>query len=149
MSNLNYPFEPVAHEDWVLQIHKELRGQTEQIEFKDSIEELELNITEVPSHLLTISTPSESNEVNSVHFERIVDEKESNRRILLALMQGANALFIRIEKEQVDWKLVFDQIELAYIRTEILMQGEAQISELRTQLTKEQLSQIVLLSDEL
>ena len=149
MSNLNYPFEPVAHEDWVLQIHKELRGQTEQIEFKDSIEELELNITEVPSHLLTISSPSESNEVNSVHFERIVDEKESNRRILLALMQGANALFIRIEKEQVDWKLVFDQIELAYIRTEILMQGEAQISELRTQLTKEQLSHIVLLSDEL
>ena len=149
MSNLNYPFEPVAHEDWVLQIHKELRGQTEQIEFKDSIEELELNITEVPSHLLTISTPSESNEVNSVHFERIVDEKESNRRILLALMQGANALFIRIEKEQVDWKLVFDQIELAYIRTEVLVQGEAQISELRTQLTKEQLSHIVLLSDEL
>ncbi len=149
MSNLNYPFEPVAHEDWVLQIHKELRGQTEQIEFKDSIEELELNITEVPSHLLTISSPSESNEVNSVHFERIVDEKESNRRILLALMQGANALFIRIEKEQVDWKVVFDQIELAYIRTEILVQGEAQISELNTQLTKEQLSHIVLLSDEL
>jgi methylmalonyl-CoA mutase len=149
MSNLNYPFEPVAHEDWVLQIHKELRGQTEQIEFKDSIEELELNITEVPLHLLTISSPSESNEVNSVHFERIVDEKESNRRILLALMQGANALFIRIEKEEVDWKLVFDQIELAYIRTEILMQGEAQISELTTQLTKEQLSHIVLLSDEL
>ena len=149
MSNLNYPFEPVAHEDWVLQIHKELRGQTEQIEFKDSIEELELNITEVPSHLLTISTPSESNGVNSVHFERIVDEKESNRRILLALMQGANALFIRIEKEQVDWKVVFDQIELAYIRTEILVQGEAQISELNTQLTKEQLSHIVLLSDEL
>ena len=149
MSNLNYPFEPVAHEDWVLQIHKELRGQTEQIEFKDSIEELELNITEVPTNLLTISSPSESNEVNSVHFERIVDEKESNRRILLALMQGANALFIRIEKEQVDWKLVFDQIELAYIRTEILVQGEAQISELNTQLTKEQLSHIVLLSDEL
>ena len=149
MSNLNYPFEPVAHEDWVLQIHKELRGQTEQIEFKDSIEELELNITEVPSHLLTISSPSESNEVNSVHFERIVDEKESNRRILLALMQGANALFIRMEKERVDWKLVFDQIELAYIRTEILVQGEAQISELRTQFTKEQLSHIVLLSDEL
>jgi methylmalonyl-CoA mutase len=149
MSNLNYPFEPVAHEDWVLQIHKELRGQTEQIEFKDSIEELELNITEVPLHLLTISSPSESNEVNSVHFERIVDEKESNRRILLALMQGANALFIRIEKEQVDWKLVFDQIELAYIRTEVLVQGEAQISELATQLTKEQLSHIVLLSDEL
>ena len=149
MSNLNYPFEPVAHEDWVLQIHKELRGQTEQIEFKDSIEELELNITEVPSHLLTISSPSESNGVNSVHFERIVNEKESNRRILLALMQGANALFIRIEKEQVDWKVVFDQIELAYIRTEILVQGEAQISELNTQLTKEQLSHIVLLSDEL
>ena len=149
MSNLNYPFEPVAHEDWVLQIHKELRGQTEQIEFKDSIEELELNITEVPTNLLTISSPSESNEVNSVHFERIVDEKESNRRILLALMQGANALFIRIEKEEVDWKLVFDQIELAYIRTEILVQGEAQISELNTQLTKEQLSHIVLLSDEL
>ncbi len=149
MSNLNYPFEPVAHEDWVLQIHKELRGQTEQIEFKDSIEELELNITEVPTNLLTISSPSESNEVNSVHFERIVDEKESNRRILLALMQGANALFIRIEKEEVDWKLVFDQIELAYIRTEILMQGEAQISHLTTQLTKEQLSHIVLLSDEL
>ena len=149
MSNLHYPFESVAHEDWVLQIHKELRGQTEQIEFKDSIEELELNITEVPTNLLTISSPSESNEVNSVHFERIVDEKESNRRILLALMQGANALFIRIEKEEVDWKLVFDQIELAYIRTEILMQGEAQISDLTTQLTKEQLSHIVLLSDEL
>jgi methylmalonyl-CoA mutase len=149
MSNLHYPFEPVAHEDWVLQIHKELRGQTEQIEFKDSIEELELNITEVPTHLLSISSPSESNEVNSVHFERIADEKESNRRILLALMQGANALFIRIEKEQVDWKLVFDQIELAYIRTEILVQGEAQISELTTQLTKEQLTHIVLLADEL
>ena len=149
MSNLNYPFEPVAHEDWVLQIHKELRGQTEQIEFNDTIEDLALNITDVPAQLLNISTPSESNEVNSVHFERIVDEKESNRRIILALMQGANALFIRIENEQVDWTLVFDQIELAYIRTEVLIQREAQISELTTQLTKEQLSHIVLLSDEL
>jgi len=68
MSNLNYPFEPVAHEDWVLQIHKELRGQTEQMEFTDLIEDLALNITDLPKNTITISYPTESNEVNSVHF---------------------------------------------------------------------------------
>jgi hypothetical protein len=71
MSNLHYPFEPVAHEDWVLQIHKELRGQTEQIEFTDAIEDLALNITDIPKNTITISHPKESNPAMSVHFERI------------------------------------------------------------------------------
>jgi methylmalonyl-CoA mutase len=147
MSNLHYPFEPVAHEDWVLQIHKELRGQTEQIEFTDSIEDLALNITDIPKNTITISHPKESNPAMSVHFERILDEKESNRRILLALMQGANALFLQGGKDEIDWKIVLDQVGLAYIRTEILVSNEAQLTELKRQLTSEDLAQLILLSD--
>jgi methylmalonyl-CoA mutase len=147
MSNLNYPFEPVAHEDWVLQIHKELRGQTEQMEFTNVIEDLALNITDVPKNTITISYPTESNEVNSVHFERILDEKESNRRILLALMQGANALILQGGKDGIDWKIVLDQVGLEYIRTEILVQNEAQVSEIKGQLSSEAFGQLILLSD--
>ena len=87
--------------------------------------------------------------MNNVHYERITNEKESNRRILLALMQGADALFIRCEKSVIDWKSVLNQIELAYIRTEILVQNDAQLAELKAQLSSEQLNHIVLLKDEL
>jgi methylmalonyl-CoA mutase len=149
MSNLHYPFEPVAHEDWVLQIQKELRDQAEKIEFKDAIEGLSITITDSPKIILPISTPSDSTHVNNVHYERITNEKESNRRILLALMQGADALFIRCEKSVIDWKSVLNQIELAYIRTEILVQNDAQLAELKAQLSSEQLNHIVLLKDEL
>jgi methylmalonyl-CoA mutase len=149
MSNLHYPFEPVAHEDWVRQIHKELRDQTEHIEFKDAIEGLAITITEGPKNILNISTPTNSTHVHNVHFERISEEKESNRRILLALMQGADALFIRYEKSTIDWTIVLNQVELAYIRTEILVENDIQLQKLKEQLSSEQLNHIVLLKDEL
>ena len=147
MSNLNYPFAPVAHEDWVLQIQKELRDQTERMLFKDSIEGLELDVTELVSRITPIDFSSFRDSVNNIHFERIQTEKESNRRMLLALMQGANALFIRIEKEEVNWNIVFDNIELAYIRTEIIIQQSAQLGSLKNQLSSEQLEHIVVLND--
>ena len=131
MSNLNYPFAPVAHEDWVLQIQKELRDQTERMLFKDSIEGLELDVIEPVSIITPIDFSSFRDSVNNVHFERIQTEKESNRCMLLALMQGANALFIEIEKAEVDWNIVFDNIELAYIRTEIIIQQSAQLDSLK------------------
>ena len=131
MSNLNYPFVPVAHEEWVLQIQKELRDQTERMLFKDSIEGLELDVTEPLSRISPIDFSSFREPINNVHFERIQTEKESNRCMLLALMQGANALFIQIEKEEVNWNIVFDNIELAYIRTEIIIQQSAQLDSLK------------------
>ena len=147
MSNLHYPFEPVAHEDWVRQIHKELRDQTEDIEYKDAIEGLSITITDSPKIILPISTPSDSIHVNNVHYERITNEKDSNRRILLALMQGADALFIRCEGNSIDWKIVLNQVELAYIRTEILVQNDGQLADLNAQLSNEQLNHIILLKD--
>ena len=147
MSNLNYPFAPVAHEDWVLQIQKELRDQTERMLFKDSIEGLELDVIEPVSIITPIDFSSFRDSVNNVHFERIQTEKESNRCMLLALMQGANALFIQIEKAEVDWNIVFDNIELAYIRTEIIIQQSAQLDSLKNQLKSEQLEHLVILND--
>jgi methylmalonyl-CoA mutase len=147
MSNLNYPFAPVAHEDWVLQIQKELRDQTERMLFKDSIEGLELDVIEPVSIITPIDFSSFRDSVNNVHFERIQTEKESNRCMLLALMQGANALFIQIEKAEVDWNIVFDNIELAYIRTEIIIQQSAQLDSLKNQLNSEQLEHLVILND--
>jgi methylmalonyl-CoA mutase len=147
MSNLQYPFEPVAHEDWVLQIQKELRDQAGKIEFKDAIEGLAISITDSPKCILAISTPTDSSHVNNVHYERVTNEKESNRRILLALMQGADALFIRCETNGIDWRNVLDQVELAYIRTEILVHNDAQLAELKEHLSSEQLNHIILLKD--
>lgn len=147
MSNLNYPFAPVANEDWVLQIQKELRDQSERTLFKDSIEGLEFNITGQVTRVVPIDFSSVSEPLNNVHFERIQTEKESNRRMLLALLQGANALFIRIEKEEVNWNIVFDNIELAYIRTEIVIQQSSQLNSLKNQLSTEQLEYLVVLSD--
>jgi methylmalonyl-CoA mutase len=148
MSNLHYPFEPVAHEDWVLQIQKELRDQAGKIEFKDAIEELALTITDSPKSILAISSPTDSSHVNNVHYERVTNEKESNRRILLALMQGADALFICCEGNGIDWTIVLNEVELAYIRTEILVNNDAQLAELKEQLSIEQLNHLILLKDE-
>jgi methylmalonyl-CoA mutase len=147
MSNLHYPFEPVAHENWVGQIRKELRDQTDHLEFKDAIEGLSIQITAEPIHILPISMPSDSSHVHNVHYERVTDEKESNRRILLALMQGADALFIRCEGNRIDWAIVLNQVELAYIRTEILVQNDGQLADLNAQLSSEQLNHIILLKD--
>jgi methylmalonyl-CoA mutase len=64
-------------------------------------------------------------------------------------MQGADALFIRCEKSAIDWTIVLNQVELAYIRTEILIQNDAQLKELQAQLSSEQFNHLILLSDEL
>ncbi|MFM6934236.1 MAG: methylmalonyl-CoA mutase family protein [Flavobacteriales bacterium] len=147
MSNINYPFEPIAHDVWVQQIQKELRDQAERIHFNDPIDGLTINITEEPQFNVSIPSVESDNHTNHVHFERIQDEKESNRRMLLALMQGADRLFIRIEKEQVDWKIVFKDIQLAYIQTEILLQHSVQLNELHAQLSADELAHIHTLSD--
>jgi len=147
MSNLNYPFASIAHEDWVLQIQKELRDQSERLLFKDSIEGLELNITEEVNRISPFDFSSFSEPMNNVHFERIRTEKESNRRMLLALMQGADSLFICIEKEEVNWSTVFDNIELAYIRTEIVIQQSSQLDTLKNQLSTEQFEHLFVLND--
>ena len=145
MANLTYPFDPVSPEDWVLKIQKELREHSNRTTFHDSIEELTLSITDSPKNTVEIQQVPRGQAFDTIHVEYVHNETESNRRMLLALMSGANALFIQSQKANPDWKKIFEGIETAYIQVDVLMESEQEMSHLSQQLSKDELANLTLL----
>lgn len=147
MANLNYPFDPVTQEDWVLKIQKELRDHSERTTFHDSFEELTLSITDAPKNTIEFQQIPNDQVFDSVHYEFVDEETESNRRILLALMSGANALFIESRKKNPQWKKILDGVETAYIQVDILLHNEEEMSQLAQQLSDEERSHLNMVFD--
>ena len=148
MANITYPFEAVSQEDWVLKIQKELREHADRMRFEDPIEDLNLLITEIPTQPVEFQQIARELTLDTIHSEFVHDEAESNRRILLALMSGANALFIQSKKENTNWKRILEQVELSYIQVEIQVRNEAEWIQLRTQLSESEINQIHVLVDQ-
>lgn len=147
MANLTYPFEAVSHEDWVQKIQKELREHADRMRFVDPIEDLNLSITDVPDTAIEFQKITHEYSFVTIHTEYVHDEVESNRRILFALMSGANALFIQSKKENPNWRRILEQVGLSYIQVEIRVNSEAEWQQMRGQFSEEEMSQINVLVD--
>jgi hypothetical protein len=107
------PFPPTEQAQWIAQLHKELQHQTDLLHFKDPIEGLEIDLTCIPE-ALSIPPKSKDTWSNLFRYE-IKEEKEANRILLAALMEGASALFLTCHKASCNWEKVLENIEVAYI----------------------------------
>ena len=97
---------------WREQIKKELNENHDRIVFSDLLEEIQFDITKKP--LRTFNTnPKEKNTFLNGFFNSVFDEKQSNKRVLSALMEGADFLEFKIVKESsINWSLLFHDIQI-------------------------------------
>jgi hypothetical protein len=107
------PFPPTEQAQWIAQLHKELQHQTDLLHFKDPIEGLEIDLTSRPE-ALAIPPKSKDTWSNLFRYE-IKEEKEANRILLAALMEGASSLLLSCHKASCNWEQVLENIEVAYI----------------------------------
>ena len=121
------PFPPTEQTQWIAQLHKELQHQTELLHFKDPIEGLEIDLTRIPE-ALAIPPKSKDTWSNLFRYE-IKEEKEANRILLAALMEGASALLLTASKPGCNWEQVLENIEVAYIDCWIQLKDVAHLQQ--------------------
>ena len=121
------PFPPTEQTQWIAQLHKELQHQTELLHFKDPIEGLEIDLTRIPE-ALAIPPKSKDTWSNLFRYE-IKEEKEANRILLAALMEGASALLLTASTLGCNWEQVLENIEVAYIDCWIQLKDVAHLQQ--------------------
>ncbi len=117
-------FSPQTYDQWKASVDRELKGLSfeETLTKKDEIEELDYskfnNLSRAnSSEKLTYSRATSSNNNDWLIGKRIEvkDEKVANKMALLALNQGANALTFILQKTNILWEALFENIGLDYI----------------------------------
>lgn len=117
MVDLLTDFETVDASAWKARLEKDLKGVTfEQLQQPD-----DNGLTIFPFYT------KDDEKLTGALFahkdwtivERIVvkDEITDNKHALQALRSGASGLYFQIEKEQCDWEILFNRIELDHIQT--------------------------------
>lgn len=119
MEDLLKEFETGNRSQWQERLEKDLKGITfEQLQRVD-----DNHITIDPFYTLEDHTPTASvfTHTDWIIAEQVPvnDEKVANKEALAALKCGASGLHFLIEKENVNWAVLFEAIELNYIRTKI------------------------------
>ncbi|MFM7006964.1 MAG: methylmalonyl-CoA mutase family protein [Flavobacteriales bacterium] len=114
MSKVSIPFEPSSLSSWQAQLQKELKENSSLLEFNSDIEGLQLSLTELEGEQLQ-TTPNEV-----FNWKRMVNisaqqEKIGNTRLLSALMQGADAIYIENADTTTNWSTLLSDIETEYI----------------------------------
>lgn len=119
MEDLLKEFETGNRSQWQERLEKDLKGITfEQLQRVD-----DNHITIDPFYTLEDHTPTASVFTHTdwiiAEQVRVSDEKVANWQALAALKCGASGLHFLIEKENVNWAVLFEAIELNFIRTKI------------------------------
>lgn len=129
MSRLFEEFTKPSYTDWVNQLKKDLKGQSEElIQRKDAIEELCFNSYQHQDSVNTQSslgfenpyirgTYARDNRWENLGTIEVKEEKEANTKALTLLNMGVTALRFIIVKDNVDWKTLTEEIQLQYIET--------------------------------
>lgn len=114
MSAVSIPFSANALSDWQAQLQKELKENTALLQYESPVEELSISLTELEGPQLPNSNAA------TVAWKRMFaanasNEKQSNRLMREALMQGADALYIVATSIHTNYQLLLAEIEVAYI----------------------------------
>lgn len=129
MSRLFEEFTKPTYTDWVNQLQKDLKGQSEElIQRKDEIEELHFNSYQHQDSENTHSniafqnpyirgTYSTSNKWENLGTIVVEKEAEANKKALNLLNSGATSLRFIIKNDTVDWTILTNEIQLQYIET--------------------------------
>ena len=137
MSNFFNEFKKVSKSEWEQKIISDLKGKDPSIIAIDNkIEDLNLSsyyhAEDISKDETTGNFPFTRgmNEANNAWqngaFIIVLSEKEANKKALLALNSGADLLVFKSEKDGVDWKIVFNEIQFEFIHVQFVIESKAE-----------------------
>ena len=137
MSNFFNEFKKVSQSEWEQKIISDLKGKDPSIIAIDNkIEDLNLSSYYHAEDISKDETPGNfpftrgMNEANNAWqngaFIIVSSEKEANKKALLALNSGADLLVFKSEKDGVDWKTVFNEIQFEFIHVQFVIESKAE-----------------------
>jgi methylmalonyl-CoA mutase len=129
MNSFFKEFNPVGKDEWIAKIHADLKGKDPSLlENHDEIEELDFSCVyhvsdqkkaEIPGGFpFTRGLKTKLNDWKNTAFIEVTDEKIANSKILHFLMSGADAVWIIAEKENINWNIVLNEVELEHINAQ-------------------------------
>lgn len=132
MNSFFKEFNPVGKQEWVDKIHADLRGKDPSLlEHEDKIEEIDFSCVyhvsdrkqhETPgSFPFTRGLKTKLNDWKNTAYVVLSDEKEANTKILHFLMTGADALWIVSNKENINWSIVLNEVQLEHINIQFTL----------------------------
>lgn len=154
MDKLFEDFTKPSYTDWVNQLTKDLKGESEQlIQRIDTIEELNFNSYQhqdspKTNFLENFENPyirgswKQQNAWENLGTVIVSDEKEANKKALTLLNLGATALRFELKKETVNWNELMNEIQLEYIQTTFKLANFSQFSAIVNQFKQEELSTV-------
>ena len=116
---MEFQFKQPTREKWKEKIIFELKENSDRVQYKNDIEEIEIDITQVASKSFEIPENRISNEWKNCFRIEVKDEVEANQSCLNALMQGADSLYFEINNSNTNWSKLFKDIQFEYIQTRI------------------------------
>ncbi len=142
--NLFYSEFPIPSKlDWEAVLRKELKGEnpSEKLNYSDDIEGIEvtsyLHDSDVDSNCnlpsqypFTRSSKIDQNDWSNGFRIEVFDEVESNKAALKQLMNGAEGLIFELKKDQIDFDVLFKDIQLEFISLQLVVLKKEQIEKL-------------------
>lgn len=141
MSDFFKEFKKVSKSEWENKIISDLKGKDPSIiSIDNKIEELKLSSyyhaediskSETPGNFpFTRGINSKRNEWQNGAFIIVSNEKEANKKALLALNSGADLLVFKTEKQSTDWKTVFKEIKFEFIHVQFVIESKSEFDAL-------------------
>ncbi len=146
---MEFQFKIPDRKFWREKVLSELKEHKDRIIYKNEIEEIEFDITEIPTNLIENQDERDSNEWRNCFYVTVSNEDEANKLCLNALMSGADSLFLDIAKSQTDWTKLFQGIGFEYISTRIRTSDSNEINSLDKYLKNNEIKNVFLLIDPL
>jgi methylmalonyl-CoA mutase len=131
MIELKKDFNPSSLPEWIEQLKKELKGDDfNKLLREDELEEIKYpTFSHAESNSISVEAPgkfpftrgskTKNNDWNNGYLLKVTDEKAANSKALEILLKGCDSLFFDLqEKNEVNWEILLNGIELQYIQTD-------------------------------
>ncbi len=142
MNSFFKEFNPVGKQEWIDKIHADLRGKDPSLlEHKDKIEEIDFSSVYHVSDQKKHETPggfpftrglkTNLNDWKNTAYVVVSDEKEANAKILHFLMTGADALCLVSSKDNINWSVVLNEVQLEHINAQFTLNSFQEMLEIQ------------------
>lgn len=146
---MDFQFKLPERKVWREKIITELKENSDQIIYKNEIEKIEFDISQVASKSFDISDVRSHNEWKNCFKIEVKDEFHSNQACLNALMQGAESLYFEINGTKTNWDKLFKDIQFEYIQTSIYISGSSERDSFKTFVSENNIKNVEIISDPL
>ena len=126
-------FNKISKSEWEKKIFSDLKEKKSSIKIEDEIEELNISSyyhsedvfkNEIPGNFpFTRGMNKQKNDWKNGSLIIVSNEKESNKKALLALNSGADLLVFKTNKKNVNWKAVFKDIKFEFIYAQFIIES--------------------------